>query len=171
MRRYIAEATEIYDLLWTDPETETQAAQHDVGLPQRRFACVQPYFSLFFATDGQTSACCRDYDGEMPVGDLAERTPVEIWNGDALAGMRAGMLDPAGDQAALHPICASCNMWSTSAFYYSYEGDLTVRTEAAFRGYAKTKPMPTAGGAETPPAGFDERVRADVVAKLDRARR
>lgn len=54
--------------------------------------------------NGDVVPCCRDYNGEMALGNVKESSLVEIWNGPAYADFRNRMA--SGEN--LHPLCTNC---------------------------------------------------------------
>lgn len=68
--------------------------------------CAPLWQSLYVGYDGQVSACCRDYHGELIVGDLKTASLEQIWNGPKLNDLRDK--HAAGDIAALPRACQTC---------------------------------------------------------------
>ena len=60
---------------------------------------------LWFNVDGTVSACCRDYHGELYVGDIRTQTFDEIMEGDGLQKMQAA--HESGDLSE-YPPCNDC---------------------------------------------------------------
>ena len=60
---------------------------------------------MYFTWDGKMTSCARDYDAQLVVGDTASEGLMEIWNGRALADLRAVHSSPG--LAAMEP-CRSC---------------------------------------------------------------
>ena len=60
---------------------------------------------LWFNVDGTVSACCRDYHGELYVGDIRKETFEEIMEGEGLQKMQAA--HESGDLSA-YPPCNDC---------------------------------------------------------------
>ena len=60
---------------------------------------------LWFNVDGTVSACCRDYHGELYVGDIRTQTFDEIIEGEGLKKMQAA--HESGDLSA-YPPCNNC---------------------------------------------------------------
>jgi len=106
---------------------------NDLNLPKERLACIQPYHMLVVATDGLVSACCRDYDTEMAVGDLTKENLSEIWRGRRLQQFRGSMFG----EKPLHPTCADCWMWSIGTGYYKIEGGISIYTDKDQEVYSK----------------------------------
>lgn len=68
--------------------------------------CAPLWDSMYVGFNGQVSACCRDYHGELIVGDATRQSLEEIWKGEAFARLRAA--HAAGDVAALPRACRTC---------------------------------------------------------------
>ncbi len=54
----------------------------------RMSCCPEVYDKLSIDWDGKVTACCSDYDNQMTVGNLADNTLKEIWNGNELNSVR-----------------------------------------------------------------------------------
>lgn len=107
----------------------------------RQVPCVPLWQSLYVGFDGQVSACCRDYHGELIVGDLAESSLVDIWNGPALSALRDR--HAANDVAALPRACQNC---------YCAENGQTELLAALIAAVQRLRPRPAA-------AEFTQRIR------------
>jgi radical SAM protein with 4Fe4S-binding SPASM domain len=68
--------------------------------------CPQLWEVLYVGHDGRVSACCRDYHGQLVVGDIAEQSLRDIWHGPTLSDLRAKHL--AGDLDSLPEACRAC---------------------------------------------------------------
>jgi radical SAM protein with 4Fe4S-binding SPASM domain len=55
--------------------------------------CPELWDKLSVNWDGTVSACCADFDKKMVVGNLADETIEEIWNGKKLKELRQKLLD------------------------------------------------------------------------------
>jgi radical SAM protein with 4Fe4S-binding SPASM domain len=66
--------------------------------------CHEVFNKLSINWDGTVSACCRDYDNMMIVGDLRRNTLEEIWKGKEMEGWRERIRQ--GDYS--HPLCKDC---------------------------------------------------------------
>lgn len=67
--------------------------------------CAAPFHHGCILSDGTVVPCCLDLDGDVPLGNVAEKKFREIWTGNDYRGLRlamlAGTLPPGG-------ICAGC---------------------------------------------------------------
>ncbi|MDP6268089.1 MAG: radical SAM protein [Arenicellales bacterium] len=65
---------------------------HRVNLfPEATFPnrpCQLPFRSLWVHHDGAVSSCCRDYHGELIVGDIKNQSIRDVWNGHVLEKLR-----------------------------------------------------------------------------------
>ncbi|MBL7069139.1 MAG: radical SAM protein [Candidatus Omnitrophica bacterium] len=127
-KRWMPKVAGIVTMLWSDPATEKQYKSYELHLPDERFACIQPYQMQVISTDGLVSACCRDYNSEMMLGDLKLSRLPEIWNGGNLKKFRNSMLLDDGS-LPMHPVCAGCDMWHTGCGYYEVDGNISIYTE------------------------------------------
>lgn len=92
---------------------------------ERMIPCPQLWEVLYVGHDGRVSACCRDYHGQLVVGDVTKQSLRQIWLGEAISKLRAGHL--AGDPKSLPEACRQC--------YYTGSGraDLLTYMIAAIR--------------------------------------
>lgn len=123
---YMARGANVNVLSYKEPDSNVTVDIRDMMLPGR-MACIQPYMMMLFATDGYVSPCCRDYDGEMIVGDLQEETAKEIWSGDKMQKFRDALFSEGGKD--MHPICQNCWQWNTNVGYYTVEKGYFARVE------------------------------------------
>ncbi len=87
---------------WTEPpmaKLGESASTPDV------VPCLFPWQHLVVQWDGRVVPCCRDYDGELVLGDATEQTLLEIWRGPALQRLREQHACGAYEGNAL---CARC---------------------------------------------------------------
>lgn len=56
--------------------------------------------------DGTVVPCCLDYNGSIDLGNINEKSFMEIWKGDAMARMRKTLRSVRS--AKKHPVCGPC---------------------------------------------------------------
>lgn len=78
-----------------------------INVDRLNVPCLPLWSNMYVGYDGRASACCRDYHGELVVGDTRTQTLTEIWNGPVLTELRAK--HAAGDVAALPQACRNCH--------------------------------------------------------------
>lgn len=61
--------------------------------------------SLHVLNDGRTTACCRDYNGDLVYGSIKESSPVDLLNNDNIVELRKQHLEHRIPKGSL---CASC---------------------------------------------------------------
>jgi len=54
--------------------------------------CAAPFQHGCILSDGTVVSCCLDLHGEMPLGNITEKSFHEIWQGDDYRGLRLAML-------------------------------------------------------------------------------
>ncbi len=64
------------------------------NLIKRTIPCPMPFNYIYFTYDGKVTLCCRDYDGELIVGDLRTNSLLDIWNGEESEFIREQHLNP-----------------------------------------------------------------------------
>lgn len=58
---------------------------------RRRGYCPLPFQMLVILSNGQATACCMDYEGEIKLGDIREKGIKGIWLGEKLSRIREEM--------------------------------------------------------------------------------
>jgi len=71
----------------------------------RRRPCPGPFTFLGIRWDGQVSACCRDYETKLNIGNVKDSTIEELWNCKELNELR--MIHVKGEFFK-QPICDNC---------------------------------------------------------------
>lgn len=95
--------------------------------------CVPLWQSLYVGYDGQVSACCRDYHGDLIVGDMRTHSLEQIWHGPQMTALRAR--HEAREFAALPTACQNCHAAETgqTELLTSYVTALSRRRPRASR--------------------------------------
>jgi MoaA/NifB/PqqE/SkfB family radical SAM enzyme len=76
------------------------------GMKRRPCGSLWRMFSV--AWDGQATACCRDDQVKMPVGNVLEEGIENVWYGEKLKAIRLAHINGEFDKA---PKCADCVNW------------------------------------------------------------
>jgi radical SAM protein with 4Fe4S-binding SPASM domain len=79
-------------------------------LSKRLGPCKMSYLKPLVTVEGKFKACdCRDYNNELVVGDLREKSLVDIWRGEEIGKLRNKMYN-----ADVMPgICKKCELYSS----------------------------------------------------------
>jgi MoaA/NifB/PqqE/SkfB family radical SAM enzyme len=64
--------------------------------------CPRLWYSMSVLWDGRVVPCCADFDGKLVLGDVREKSLMEIWNDRPLVALRERMV--AGDLRGI-PMC------------------------------------------------------------------
>ena len=56
--------------------------------------CDMPFNSQYFTYDGKATMCCRDYNGEITVGDIMDTSLKDIWDGESAEIVREQHRNP-----------------------------------------------------------------------------
>lgn len=91
--------TQLYQWPWTGQKPE------DVVMKP----CLKVLDELFVYANGDVTMCCWDVHGRAVLGNVMDQTIEEIWNGHALAHLRA-LLDD-GRRDLIH-LCCRCNAYA-----------------------------------------------------------
>ena len=76
------------------------------GMQSRSHGCIRPSREMCVLWNGDVVLCCVDWNRTQVVGNLAEQTVREVWNGPRLQEIRRAL--DANDVPAMPDICANC---------------------------------------------------------------
>lgn len=80
----------------------------------RYHVCPYPWTHLRIASNGDVVPCCRDLQHKTVLGNLKEQSVEDIWNGQAMTGLRRNLLDGEPNRIAA---CRECDMpWDADKF-------------------------------------------------------
>jgi len=68
--------------------------------------CIRPSRDLMVLFNGDVPLCCVDWHRTTILGNLAEQSIKEVWNGPTVRAIREGL--KTGDRQGLPPICFRC---------------------------------------------------------------
>lgn len=68
--------------------------------------CPSLYYSAGILSNGVVVPCCYDFNGDINLGNIKEKSFMEIWNGEKMEELR-GILS-SEKRTAKHPICGPC---------------------------------------------------------------
>jgi radical SAM protein with 4Fe4S-binding SPASM domain len=69
--------------------------------------CHRLWSTLTILWDGTVVPCCFDFHGKLPVGNVRERSLLEIWNGKPMQDLRTLHTQKTIDHV---PLCSTCNI-------------------------------------------------------------
>lgn len=58
------------------------------NLIKKMVPCKMVFTDIYFTYDGKATLCCRDYNGDLIVGNLGKNSIIEIWNGEKAESIR-----------------------------------------------------------------------------------
>ena len=70
--------------------------------------CNMPFNSIYILHDQKIAVCCRDYHGELVVGNLKEESLDQIWNGEKINELRKAHINARNRPDALPKACREC---------------------------------------------------------------
>ena len=82
------------------------------ALYKRNYPCKLLWCQTHVLRDGRISACCRDYNGELVVGDIKKESILDIWNGNPYNRLREKHLKGEIDDL---PLCRDCYRMDNNA--------------------------------------------------------
>lgn len=71
-----------------------------------RSDCIRPSREMCILFNGDVVLCCVDWFRTVVLGNVAQQSVREVWNGPVVAQVRDAL--KTGDTAAMPPICANC---------------------------------------------------------------
>lgn len=112
--------TSLYQWPWTGQRRE------DVV----RKPCLKVLDEMFFYTDGDATLCCWDVHGRAIIGNVHERSVLEIWDGHVAGQLRALLDDGRRD---LITLCSRCNAYAAFDFtpFIAGPGEKTASDDSA----------------------------------------
>jgi len=69
--------------------------------------CPYPWTQLAITYDGNCVACCRDTAARTMLGNVFEKSIMEIWNGEPYRQLRQNLLERKPE---LNQACRNCNL-------------------------------------------------------------
>ncbi|MDR0238727.1 MAG: SPASM domain-containing protein, partial [Deltaproteobacteria bacterium] len=93
----------VKEVLWSRGGTSPNKQPDDSKV---RGFCLYPWTQLNISADGLVSKCCADIYFDDAMGDLKEKSIVEIWNGGRFVDVRKKLM--LGDRCSLHG-CRECD--------------------------------------------------------------
>lgn len=97
-------------------ETDYYASQNLIDKESvLKAPCLLPFCQMHILYDGTFSACCRDYHGELILGDLKNESWPQVWNGPKYDHFRRLHLEKKTETL---PLCRSC-YGAPSAFTFA----------------------------------------------------
>lgn len=98
-----------FSLISSLTPAEGQSYYENIYLTKKNYQikpCLMLWDNLNVLYNGDVSACCRDYTGELVVGNIYKNTLEEIWNNDKMNALRDAHLN--GSLDSVPPPCKIC---------------------------------------------------------------
>jgi len=86
---------------------------HGVGGSARFTPCTFLWYSMTIFFDGTVAPCPQDFFGKIEIGNVAERSVAEVWNGEPMRRLRRRM--KRRDVKDIEP-CQSCDILTRKTF-------------------------------------------------------
>ena len=74
---------------------------------KRRYPCLWPWVTVVIQWNGDVVPCCYDYDSKYILGNVKEKSLVEIWNGEEVLNLRRQFVEGNYN----NPLCKQCIDW------------------------------------------------------------
>ncbi len=101
-----------------------------VERPRPRKACSNLWRQMVVTWDGRVPLCCEDIHCDAVVGDLKEASVAEIWNGEAMAKIRAAHEEGRFEEV---PFCLPCDTWAAHEAGRKEELPFAIRETTVFQ--------------------------------------
>ena len=79
--------------MWVDPTLTIGKDKSYSNDYKSSFVCPQPFTRLCIIEDGTVSPCCVDYSQNLAVGNINEKSLLDIWESDEMENIRKHMTD------------------------------------------------------------------------------
>jgi radical SAM protein with 4Fe4S-binding SPASM domain len=99
---------------------------------KRYSPCSFPWYSLAIHWNGNVCPCPRDFMGDLVIGNLRDRSLVEIWNGEKMLNVRKNILNRYFDD---QPCCKNCDQ------VYKYQTNIAGIPVGYFPALFKDSPL------------------------------
>ena len=90
--------------------TELSKEEQRVRPNQKRRPCSFLWEQMIFASNGNVTACCIDYDTKLNMGNVKEQSVLEVWNGERFRKFRE-----EHKKGIYTNICTNCLEWKGSS--------------------------------------------------------
>lgn len=77
------------------------------SVSEPRYPCLWLWTNVVVQWNGDVVPCCFDYDSKCILGNLKEKTLVEVWNSDKMLNLRKQQLQSNYE----NPLCKQCIDW------------------------------------------------------------
>ncbi|MCD6309896.1 MAG: SPASM domain-containing protein [Candidatus Eremiobacteraeota bacterium] len=103
---------------WSESSMDNRELLPGTG---KHFPCEYPYNIMAVLWEGQVVPCCLDYDGKYIIGDVREKSLLEIWNDLPLRELRKKLSQRRENEIEL---CRNCSFLREPKSYYTIYGKL-----------------------------------------------
>jgi MoaA/NifB/PqqE/SkfB family radical SAM enzyme len=123
------------------PLAEAKALHYE-GPMKEKPVCAVPFTNAKINADGSVNICTHDYNGVWPVGNVAEASFAELWNGERARKLRQALLDAEVDDfVAIGHDCRRCNNPLIGYGTEDWVKGSAVRLERTLAPYAAANPV------------------------------
>jgi len=93
------------EIIEKEEYTWAEASGPEQNKPRPGAVCTFPWYAMVICADGTVTPCPQDFFAAIKLGNVAEVSLSEIWNGPAYQALRSNL---ASDLTAL-PLCRKCD--------------------------------------------------------------
>ncbi len=105
-----------------------------VRFGQKRRPCAFLWEQMIFASNGNVTACCIDYDTKLAMGNVKENSVLEIWNGERFKKFRE-----LHKKGVYTNICENCLEWKGNPKYAIWREMKFLRTSRLWKSFTMNK--------------------------------
>jgi radical SAM protein with 4Fe4S-binding SPASM domain len=80
---------------------------------RRFYPCYWPWINPLIKWNGEVTPCCQDANCDYSLGNIKDKSLVEIWNNEKMQRLRKLLIENKYHDI---PICRDCNMFQPSIF-------------------------------------------------------
>ncbi len=94
--------------------------------------CLNPWQQIKINWDGTVNSCLWDYNSKFAIGNVAENTIMEVWNGEKMREFREALVTKEYERIEQNgALCSKCNILWWSERYISYPKTARANLETA----------------------------------------
>ncbi len=117
----------------------SEASAQDNGENVNRYhPCSHLWFNMAIQHDGRVSACCRDSEGKLIIGNAKEKSLKDIWNDEPMVRLRNALIQK---EHKVIPLCSKCDRLWTGGYFGGSPVEVVKRwikqVPGGFRFYSK----------------------------------
>lgn len=125
-KEWIGKGADMIDIkTFVEWGNQVKGISSEIKNRNKRFPCKYLWNNIGIYSDGNVGICCFDYDASIRIGNVNEKSILEIWNGNKLKELRKQQINGNFNNG----LCDNCREWKGSEKNIFYPFDLTLFNE------------------------------------------